>query len=116
VSLETDVQFTGRVAGESGLTTDADGSPVQQDISGGVEQDVGNVDSATLFLDVAGAVDVNVEFSPDGGTNWYEPAAESPVEFSESDTDLVHISYNVDRIRVSGSNSTAVKAQLREVV
>jgi hypothetical protein len=110
MGLDTLVEFTGRTAGTAGLTTG------QEDISEGVEAEVGNVDSVTIFLDVAGAVNVTVEFSPDGGTNWYQPAGESPIEFTEASTDVVHVDYNVDRIRLSGSDATAVKAQLREVV
>lgn len=110
MSLDTSVEFTDRVGGTAGLTTG------QQDISGGVGAKVGNVDSVTIFLDTAGAVDVTVEFSPDGGTNWYEPAGESPVQFSSAGTDLVHVEYNVDRVRLTGSDTTGVKAQLREVV
>lgn len=86
------------------------------DISGGVEAVVGNVTSFTLFLDAAGATDVTVEFSPDGGTSWYEPRDESPISFSGANTEVVHVDYVVDRVRLTGSDTTSVKAQLREVV
>lgn len=114
--METLASFSSRLGFDAGLTTDGDGNAVQQDISGGVETDVSNVDAVTIYLDVAGAVNVTVEFSPDDGANWYEPAAESPVEFSSAGTDLVHVEYNVDRLRLTGSDSTGVKAQIREVV
>jgi len=110
MGLDTLVEFTGRTAGTAGLTSG------QEDISGGVEAKVGNVDSVTIFLETAGAVNVTVEFSPDGGSNWYEPADESPVEFSGDSTDIVHVDYNVDRVRLTGSDATGVKAQIREVV
>ena len=82
----------------------------------GVEQGVGNVASFSVFLDVEGAVEVTVEFSPDGGSTWYEPRDESPVSFGGANTDLVHVDYNATRVRLTGSNGTAVTAQVREVV
>lgn len=110
MALRTSVEFTDRVGGTSGLTSG------QEDISGGVEAKIGNVDSVTLFLDAAGAVDVTVEFSPDGGTNWFSPRDESPVSFAGANGEIVHIEYNADRIRLTGSNTTGVEAAIREVV
>lgn len=66
-----------RSSDEAGLT---DGF---EDISDGKTVAVGDVTAATLFLETKGVIDVVVEFSPDDGSNWYEPAKESPVAFSE---------------------------------
>jgi len=100
-----------RAGEESGLT---DG---EEDISGGVDIEVGDGDSFTLYLGVseATAIDVQVYLSPDG-TNWYEPD-ESPVTFTSGDESAVeHIPYNASAVRLVGSNTTPVKAQIREVV
>ncbi|WP_144901365.1 hypothetical protein [Halobellus captivus] len=85
------------------------------DISGGVEQEIGDVSSFTLYLDVAAAVDVTVELSPNGGDDWFE-VTESPVKFAAAGQDAVHIEYNADRVRLKGSNTENVKAIVREVV
>jgi len=98
-----------RAASESGLT---DG---EEDISGGVEAAVGDVPAFTLFLGTEGAVDVEVALSPDGGSTWYV-TPESPVQFAEAGADIIHIEYNASNIRLTGSNGTAVEAQIREVV
>jgi hypothetical protein len=87
-----------------------------EDVSAGVETTVGDVTSFTLFLDVGGAIDLTVELSPDGGATWYEPRDESPISFTEANTDLYRIVYDADRVRLTGSNGTAVTAQVREVV
>jgi hypothetical protein len=90
-----------------------------EDISGGVTEPMtgatGDGDSATLYLSTEGVVDVTVEFSPDGGSTWREPSAESPVQFDSAGEDLVHIDYNATDIRLTGSNGTAVDADLRVV-
>jgi len=99
-----------RTGGRRELTTGP------EDISGGVEQAIGNVPAATLYLAASGAVEVTVEFSPDAGKTWYEPTAESPVAFNAAGEDIVHIEYHATDIRLTGSNGTAVEAQVREVV
>ena len=89
-----------------------------EDISGGVETELGDTNTVTLFLKVTegAAIDVKVELSPDGET-WYEPTDESPVSFASNDTDKVeHIPYNASHLRITGGNATAVQAQIREVV
>jgi len=98
-----------RAAGESGLTDGA------EDITGSVEAEVDDVSAFTLFLGAQGAVDVEVELSPDDGSTWYE-APESPVSFGEGGAEVVHIRYNVTNIRLTGSDATPVEAQVREVV
>jgi len=105
-------KLKGRAGDQSGLTNG------EEDISGGVEVAVGNVPAFTLYLAVstATAIDVTVELSPDDGTNWYVPD-ESPISFASSDDfGVEHIPYNASRVRLTGSNTTPVKAQLREVV
>jgi len=112
MALETAAEIEelkGRAGAEKTLTDGA------EDISGGKEINVGDVSSVTLYLDAAAAVDVTVEFSPDG-TNWYEPVVESPVSFTAAGTEIVHIDFNAAKLRVTGSNTTAVRAQTREVV
>lgn len=89
------------------------------DISGGVSKSMGTQQgdgtSTTVYLETAGAVDVTVEFSPDGGDNWYEPQGESPVSFGGANQEIVHVNYNATDIRLTGSNTTGVKAQERVV-
>lgn len=103
----------GRQGERSSLTDGA------EDISGGVTAAMGtgsgDSESATLYLAADGAVEVTVEFSPDGGSTWREPAAESPVVFDAAGGDLVHIEYNATDIRITGSNGTGVDADLRVV-
>jgi hypothetical protein len=112
MSLETTTEIDelkGR-AGREAKVADA------EDISGGVEAAISNVASFTLYLDVAGSVDLTLELSPDGGETWYEPRDESPISFGGDDSDLYRIVYDADRIRLTGSDGTAVTAQIREVV
>lgn len=102
-------ELQSRWGGSSGLT---DG---QEDISDGTSVEVGDVTAFSLYLSAAGAVIIDVELSPDGGSTWYT-APESPVEFTESDDDIVHIEYNATNVRLTGQSTTLVEAQLREVV
>lgn len=105
-----DYRVESRAGDESGIT--AEGG---EDISGGVETEVGNVSTFTLYLSVGAAVDVKVEASPDGGDTWYL-LPESPVKFASKGDDAVHLQYNMNRIRLTGSNTSSVEAQIREVV
>lgn len=103
-----------RAAAESGLT---DG---EEDLTGGVEAEVGNVSAFTLYLGVSTAssveVEVEVYLSPDGGTTYYEPD-ESPVALASDDESAVeHIPYNASAVKLVASDATPVKAQIREVV
>lgn len=107
----TDVdEIQGRVGEDDTLQDPA------SDISGGVTVAVGDVSSFSVFLETKGAINVTFEFSPDGGDTWYEPSAESPVKFSGAGRDIVHVEYNVTHVRLTGSDTTGVRAQLREVV
>lgn len=99
-----------RAGDDTGLTNG------QEDISGGVETDISDVSGFTIYLNSAGAVDVTVEYSPDGGTNWYEPRDESPVSFSGANTEVIAVAYQASAVRLTGSNTTGVEAQVREVV
>lgn len=87
-----------------------------EDISGEVETPIGNVSKLTLYLETAGAVNIAVEFSPNGGTDWYSAVGESPLEYGSATTDIVEIGYSADRLRLTGSNGTAVTAEIHEVV
>ena len=86
-----------------------------EDISGGVSRDVGDVSAFTLFFDVEGAVDISVEISPDGGTNYYELPDNSPVQFGGAGTDILRVSYECNAVKLKGLNATNVTAQVREV-
>jgi len=86
-----------------------------EDISNGVEDDIADVSSFTVYLSAGSAVDVTVELSPDGGTTWYEPE-ESPVSMDGSTDGVERISYDSNKLRLTGSDTTPVTAQIREVV
>lgn len=112
MALNSDAQIK-EIQGRKGYANDVtDGL---EDTSGGVEHVVGNVPSFTVWLKTGGAVNVDIELSPDGGTTWYM-LPESPVKFSGADDNAVHISYNCNRIRLTGSDATGVQAQVREVL
>jgi len=85
-----------------------------EDISGGVEAELSNYDRWTLYVHVAGAIDITVELSPDGGTTWYE-IDESPYSYGGVTDDTEEFGYDADRIRLTGSNATNVTAQVRGV-
>lgn len=86
-----------------------------EDISGGVEAQLGNYSRLTLFLDVEGAVDIEIEFSPDG-ENWYSPVTDSPISYDSATTDVLEIGYVADRLRLTATDGTTVSAQVYEVV
>jgi hypothetical protein len=111
MALETDTDIRSLKGREQTRRELAD----TEDISSGVEEPVGNVSAFTLFIEVAGSVNITVEFSPDGGETWYQPRNESPLKFSEANTDLVFVDYVADAVRLTASNSTNVTAELREV-
>lgn len=83
------------------------------DISGGVTADP-QQESRTLFLNTAGAIDITVELSPDGGSNFYE-IDESPIEINSATDRTVEFGYDFDRIKLTGSNTTDVLAQIFRV-
>ena len=87
-----------------------------EDISEGVEATLstgtGAASSATLFIKTEGAIELTIEFSPDGSV-WYEPTAESPIVFDGADEDVAFIEYDAAAIRVTGSTTTAVNLDLR---
>jgi hypothetical protein len=85
-----------------------------EDISGGVEEDVANVSSFTLYISAAAAVNVTVKMTPDGST-WYT-IPESPIEFSEAGDAVLHVDYDTSAVQLTGSNGTSVTAQIKEVV
>ena len=110
VETQTDIELLkGRSGSESELQNPAG------DISGGVEQQIGNVSSFTIYLDVGGAVDITVELSPNGGSDYFE-IAESPLVFNSTGQDAYHVQYNTASVRLTGSNTTDVQAIVREVV
>lgn len=88
-----------------------------EDISEGVTESLstgsGSPSSSTLYISTKGAMNVKIEFSPDGGSTWYEPANESPIGFDAAGEDVAFIEYDASQIRVTGSNSTNVNLDLR---
>lgn len=111
---ETNIEvLKGRQAAQATITDDYD------DLSDGVtvrmQTDSGDASTATLYLSTQGAVALRVEFSPDGGTTWYEPADESPVTFDAAGDDLVFIDYVASHVRITAESSTPVRAALRVV-
>lgn len=111
MAVETNTQVD-EIAGRKGYENRVADA---EDISGGVEHAIGNVPAFSLWLSVGGAIDITVEASPDGGATWYE-LPESQITFSGAADDVKHISYNMNRIRLTGSDATAVTAQIREVM
>lgn len=111
MALESDIEVV--KARGSRSTTLTDGA---EDISGGVTAPMstgkGAGSSATLFIKTQGAVELTIEFSPDG-SEWYEPAAESPIKFDKAGQDIAFIDYDAAAIRVTGSNSAVVNLDLR---
>ena len=91
------------------------------DASDGEVQEIGDVQSFTLFLKVEGATQVQIELSPDG-TEWFEPGkasntpAESPIKFEGAGTEIVQFAYDADAIRVTTSDGTPITAKVQEVV
>jgi len=102
-------ELKGRLGRSSELT---DGP---EDISGGTERELNDVTSTTLYLHAEGAVSITVEGSPDSGDTWYV-FSESPISFESAGDKMIHWPYNLDRLRLSANNGTAVRAQVREVV
>ncbi len=109
---KTNVEVVGGRGASMGSLTDG-----HEDLSSGVTASVstetGDMMAATLYIDTEGAVDLKIEFSPDGGETWREPQGESPVEFSGAQQDLVLIEYQATHLRVTASNNTAVNLDLR---
>lgn len=87
-----------------------------EDISDGVEASLstekGAPSSATLFIATEGALELTIEFSPDGDT-FREPLDESPIGYDGATEDVAYIEYDAAAIRVSASNSTKVDLDLR---
>jgi len=86
---------------------------VDADISGGVTAALDNYLRWTLYLHGAGAVDVAIELSPDGTRYFVIP--ESPVTFSAAGDDVLEVGYDATHIRLTGSTSVLVTAQVRGV-
>ena len=82
-----------------------------EDISGGKTANLKAYKRWTLYLKVAGAIDIKVELSPDDGATWYE-IPESPISFSGAGDRVLEMGYDASMIRLTGSNSTSVTAQI----
>ena len=102
--------------GGSALLADA------ANLSAGVTAKTSDVDSATLYLSVDGAVEVEVEASPDGGETWFV-LPESPLDLAapadgeDTRDDAVVFRYDFNRLRLTSSDAgVAVTAAIREVV
>jgi len=112
VDTKTDVkQLNGYAAASTSIT---DGP---EDISTGVSAELlvaaSAGSSATLFISTEGAVNLTIEFSPDGGGTWHEPAEESPISFDAAGEDVAYIEFDASMLRVTGSNGTGVDLDLR---
>jgi len=83
------------------------------DISAGVEAEIGNYKRWTLYIHADDAIDITIQLSPDG-SNWYEPD-ESPVSFDAAGDKVIEMGYDAYKIRLIGSNTAAVTAQVRGV-
>jgi len=83
-----------------------------EDISGGAMAPLSNYDRWTLFVHVAGAIDITVELY--SGENWYE-IPESPLSYSAAGDDVLETGYDGTDIRLTGSNTTEVTADVRGV-
>ena len=111
---KTNVEIVeGRGAAEASVT---DGF---EDISDGIEARMntqsGDVSAATVYVETEGAMTLTVELSPNNGERWYEPLSESPVEFAQADTDAIHVEYNASHVRLTASDATGVRADIRVV-
>ena len=112
MALDSDAEIK-EIQGRKGYTNALTNG--QEDLSGGVEHVIGNVPAVTVYLSAAGSVSVKFEASPDGGTTWFT-LPESPVEFTGAGDDVIHIKYNLDRLRLTATNTTGVQAVVREVM
>jgi len=84
------------------------------DISGGVTAELSNYSRWTLYIHVAGAIDITVELSPDGGSTWYE-IPESALSYGGATDDALSLGYDATHIRLTGSNTTSTTAQVRGI-
>lgn len=66
----------------------------------------------SLFIRVAGAIDIYVELSPDWKKTWFE-IPESPLSYTEAGDDVLVMDYTAFAIRLTGSNKTDVTAYVR---
>jgi len=66
----------------------------------------------SLFIHVAGAIDITVELSPDWKKTWFE-IPESPLSYTEATDDVLEMGYTAFSIRLTGSNTTDVTAYVR---
>ncbi len=83
-------------------------------IQGGVEHPLPAYTEWTLCLKAGAAADVTVELSPDGGTTWYE-VDESAVTFGSAGDKVLSMSYQANRIKLTGNNTADITAQVRGV-
>jgi len=83
-----------------------------EDISGGVTASLKNYDRWTLFVRVAGAIDITVELY--SGANWYE-IPESPLSYSAAGDDVLEMGYDGTQIRLTGSNTTDTTSDVRGI-
>jgi len=111
IQTKLDVALSTRAAKDEGETITIANN---EDISAGKTAALKNFKRWTLYLKTAGAIDITIELSPDGGTTWYK-APESPISFSAAGDDVVEMGYDCTHIKLTGSNTTDVTAQIRGV-
>jgi len=97
----------GEKAGDYLVVADA------EDISAGIEQELKDCSKLTFYVHVDGAIDITVEMSPDGGGHWFE-IPESPLSYGGAGDDVLEVGYSGDRLRITGSNTTATTFMVRE--
>ena len=109
MALEGDVSITGLARAEKNPQL-ADAENVSTGVETTFESTAAKI---VLFLDVAGAIDITVELTPDSGSTWFEPNDGAlPLSFSSADDDVVVLNYSATGIRITGSNGTAVTAEV----
>jgi len=80
-----------------------------KDISSGIETTLKAYDRWTLYLKAAGAVDIKIELYD--GVEYHE-IDESPISFGSAGSRVLSMGYDAYKIKLTGSNTTAVTARI----
>jgi len=87
---------------------------IDEDISAGKTAALKNFKRWTLYLKTAGAIDITIELSPDGGNTWFT-VPESPISFSGAGDNIIEMGYDATHIKLTGSNTNATTAIIRGI-
>lgn len=110
-----DIEKTGvALGGRTSIRTDV--AKDFEDFSDGITADPVEAPNTTIYLESKGAVDLEIELSPDGGNNWYELPNDSPVKFSTDEVVLLEFEYDFDKIRFTSDSETGIKNQIFQTV